>query len=63
MSKSIRSGIITSISLLLMFYLCGATIAWEINPGNWSDVLRAGMSIFGFMLSAFIGGVVATETK
>ena len=63
MSKSIRYGIITAISLLLIFYLCGATIAWEINPGNWSDVLRAGMSIFGFMLSAFVGGVVATETK
>lgn len=63
MTKSIRNGALTAISLLLIFYLCGATIAWEINPGNWSDVLRAGMSIFGFMLSVFIGGVVATETK
>lgn len=63
MSNSIRNGLIACIGTMFMFYLCGATIAWDFNPGDWSLPLRSGMSIIGFMLSGLIGGIVATETK
>jgi uncharacterized membrane protein len=35
-----------SLCLLVVCYLLGAFINWDINAGNWSEVARLGVIIF-----------------
>lgn len=58
MSNNIRNGLTATAGMLFFVYLCGAFIAWEINPSDWNVGLRSGLAVVGF-----IGGIVAQETR
>ena len=62
-AKDLRNLIFTTISLMLLFYLMGAFIEWDINPGNWAEGARFIIAIIGVLVSVFLGGVVYTETR
>lgn len=61
-AKDMIKLIFTTISFMLLFYLTGAFIQWDINPGNWPDAARFLIAIIGVPVSVFIGGIVYTES-
>lgn len=63
MSNNIRNGLIATVGMLFFVYLCGAFIAWEINPSDWNVGLRTVLAVVGFIVSGLIGGIVVQETK
>lgn len=62
-AKDMKKLIFTTISLMLCFYLMGAFIGWDINPGNWAEGARFLIAIIGVPVSVFIGCIVYTERR
>lgn len=41
--------------VLAFFYLMGAAIEWQADPGLWHEPLRAGLAMGSFPLAAVAG--------
>jgi len=45
---------ITFIFVAFLFYIAGSFIAWDLYPGNWSEVLRWLTSMWALIIGALI---------
>jgi hypothetical protein len=62
MSRAVALGFVTAAVVMAAFYGLGAFIAWEANPGQWSNGLRGFMGVCALVISTAAGCITAGET-